>query len=86
MASIGNLSATSEILPFGARFTTKIPKFWKNIANTRVPVLAAIEGRAHIHSDYALFANVIVAAEGATFQDLRHCAVGVVPGDGSFTT
>jgi enoyl-CoA hydratase/carnithine racemase len=35
----------------------------ENIANIRVPVIAAVEGRAHIHSDYALLANVIVAAE-----------------------
>src|SRR5207247_8148617 len=46
----------------------------ENIANIRVPVIAAIEGRAHIHSDYALLANVIVAAEGATFQDVGHYA------------
>src|SRR6202161_1736210 len=26
----------------------------ENIANIRVPVIAAVEGRAHIHSDYAL--------------------------------
>src|ERR1700692_3964550 len=58
----------------------------ENIANIRVPVIAAIEGRAYIHSDYALLANVIVAAEGATFQDVGHFAVGVVPGDGIFTT
>src|SRR5579864_6460228 len=58
----------------------------ENIANVRVPVIAAIEGRAHIHPDYALLANVIVAAEGATFQDVGHYAVGVVPGDGIFTT
>src|SRR5580698_2980244 len=58
----------------------------ENIANIRVPVIAAIEGRAHIHSDYALLANVIVAAEGATFQDVGHYAAGVVPGDGVFTT
>ena len=58
----------------------------ENIANIRVPVIAANEGRAYIHSDYALLANVIVAAEGATFQDVGHFAVGVVPGDGIFTT
>ena len=57
----------------------------ENIANIRVPVIAAIEGRAHIHSDYALLANVIVAAEGATFHDLPHFAGGIVPGDGIFT-
>src|SRR5437899_10968786 len=48
----------------------------ENIANIRVPMIAAIEGRAHVHSEYALLASVIVAAEGATFHDIRrrHCA------------
>jgi enoyl-CoA hydratase/carnithine racemase len=58
----------------------------ENIANIRVPVIAAIEGRAHVHSDYALLASVIVAAEGATFQDVAHFGAGVAPGDGIFTT
>jgi enoyl-CoA hydratase/carnithine racemase len=58
----------------------------ENISNIRVPVIAAIEGKAHIHSDYALVASVIVAAETATFQDVGHFAVGVTPGDGIFTT
>lgn len=57
----------------------------ENIANIRVPVIAAIEGRAHVHSEYALLANVIVAAEGATFQDVAHFAAGVVPGDAIYT-
>jgi enoyl-CoA hydratase/carnithine racemase len=56
----------------------------ENIANIRVPVVAAIEGRAHVHSEYALLANVVVAAEGAPFHDLPHFA-GIVPGDGIFT-
>src|ERR1700740_781440 len=58
----------------------------ENIANIRVPLIAAIEGRAHVHSEYALLANVIVAAEGATFQDVAHFSAGVAPGDGIFTT
>jgi len=58
----------------------------ENIANIRVPVIAAIEGRAHVHSDYALLASVIVAAEGATFQDVAHFSAGIAPGDGVFTT
>src|ERR1700752_2145625 len=58
----------------------------ENIANIRVPVIAAIEGRAHVHSEYALLANVIVAAESATFNDVAHFAKGIVPGDGIFTT
>jgi len=58
----------------------------ENIANIRVPVIAAIEGRAYVHSDYALLSSVIVAAESATFQDVAHFAQGVAPGDGIFTT
>src|SRR5689334_422895 len=58
----------------------------ENIANIRVPVIAAIEGRAHVHTEYALLANVIVAAEGATFSDVPHFAAGIIPGDGIFTT
>jgi enoyl-CoA hydratase/carnithine racemase len=58
----------------------------ENIANIRVPVIAAVEGRAHVHSEYALLANVMVAAESATFVDGAHFAAGVVPGDGIFTT
>jgi enoyl-CoA hydratase/carnithine racemase len=58
----------------------------ENIANIRVPVIAAIEGRAHVHSDYALLASVIVAAEGATFQDVAHFSAGITHGDGIFTT
>jgi enoyl-CoA hydratase/carnithine racemase len=57
----------------------------ENIANIRVPVIAAIEGSAHVHSEYALLANVIVASEDATFHDLPHFAGGMVPGDGIFT-
>jgi enoyl-CoA hydratase/carnithine racemase len=58
----------------------------ENLANIRVPVIAAVEGRAHVHSEYALLASVIVTGEGATFHDLPHFAGGIVPGDGIFTT
>jgi enoyl-CoA hydratase/carnithine racemase len=57
----------------------------ENLANIRVPVIAAIEGRAYVHSEYALLASVIVAAKGATFNDVPHFAGGIVPGDGIFT-
>ncbi len=58
----------------------------ENLANIRVPVIAAVEGRAHVHSEYALLANVIVAGQSATFNDLPHFVGGIVPGDGIFTT
>src|SRR3984893_18239150 len=57
----------------------------ENLLNIRVPVIAAVEGRLDVHSEYALLANVIVTGEGATFTDLPHFAGGIVPGDGIFT-
>src|SRR5258708_22199395 len=57
----------------------------ENIANIRVPVIAAIEGRAPVHSEDALLANVIVAGQGATFHGIPHFAGGIVPGHGIFT-
>jgi enoyl-CoA hydratase/carnithine racemase len=58
----------------------------ENLANIRVPIIAAIEGRADVHSEYALIADVIVAGQGATFNDVAHFVGGIVPGDGIFTT
>lgn len=57
----------------------------ENIANIRVPMIWAVEGRAHVHAEYGLLANVIVAGETATFDDLPHFAGGIIPGDGVFT-
>jgi enoyl-CoA hydratase/carnithine racemase len=57
----------------------------QNLANIRVPVICAVEGKAWVHSEYCLLANVIVAGEGATFNDLPHFKGGIVPGDGVYT-
>lgn len=57
----------------------------ENLANIRVPVICAVEGKAWIHSEYCLTANVIVAGAGASFHDVPHFAGGIVPGDGIFT-
>src|SRR6266481_164211 len=41
----------------------------ENIANIRVPMIWALEGKAHVHAEYGLLANIIVAGEDATFND-----------------
>ncbi len=58
----------------------------ENLANIRVPMIAAVEGKAHVHTEYALMANIIVAGKSATFSDTPHFAGGIVPGDGIHTT
>jgi hypothetical protein len=50
----------------------------ENLLNIRGPVIAAVEGRLDVHSEYALLANVIVAGEGATFDDDAGDAEGLV--------
>lgn len=57
----------------------------ENLANIRVPVICAVEGKAWVHTEYCLLANIVVAGEGATFNDVPHFAGGIVPGDGIFT-
>lgn len=58
----------------------------ENIANIRVPMICAVEGKASVHTEYCLLANVIVAGRGATFDDAPHYKGGIVPGDGVYTT
>src|SRR3989454_5383913 len=57
----------------------------ENLANIRVPVIAAIEGRANVHSEYALLANVIVAGGGGTLYDLTPLSGGDFAGGGIFS-
>src|SRR5256886_10814577 len=77
--NVGDPSVWSQVHDEGVQIL-------ENLANIRVPVIAAIEGRAYVHSEYALLANVIVAGRGAAFHDVPHFAAGIVPGDGIFTT
>jgi enoyl-CoA hydratase/carnithine racemase len=76
--NVGDANAWSKVHDEGTQLL-------ENIANIRVPMIAAVEGKAHIHTEYALLANVIVASKSATFHDVPHFAGGIVPGDGIFT-
>jgi enoyl-CoA hydratase/carnithine racemase len=54
----------------------------QNLCSIGVPVIAAINGPATVHSEYALTADIIIASESAYFQDFPHLTFGIVPGDG----
>jgi enoyl-CoA hydratase/carnithine racemase len=47
-----------------------------------VPVIAAVNGPAYIHSQLPLLADIVLASASAEFADLAHFVHGVVPGDG----
>jgi len=57
-------------------------KVLENILDIEVPMIAAINGPVTAHSEYALLCDIVIAAEGAYFQDAPHPAFGIVPGDG----
>src|ERR1700676_688946 len=57
-------------------------KILENLLDIEVPMIAAINGPVTVHSEYALLCDIVLAAEGACFQDAPHPAFGIVPGDG----
>jgi enoyl-CoA hydratase/carnithine racemase len=57
-------------------------KVLQNLLDIEVPVIAAINGPALLHSEYALLSDIILASDTAVFQDMPHLTGGIVPGDG----
>jgi enoyl-CoA hydratase/carnithine racemase len=46
------------------------------------PMIAAVNGDALVHSEIALYCDIVLCAEDAHFQDKPHYNDGLVPGDG----
>jgi enoyl-CoA hydratase/carnithine racemase len=54
-----------------------------DMLNVDVPIIAAVNGPAYRHCEQALLCDIVLAAEGALFQDSGHYVDGrLVPGDG----
>ena len=47
-----------------------------------VPVIAAVNGPATVHSELAVLSGITLASENAIFQDQAHILFSTVPGDG----
>lgn len=56
-------------------------KLLENLLDIEVPMVAAINGPARLHSELALLCDALLCSEDAVFQD-RHLEWGLVPGDG----
>jgi enoyl-CoA hydratase/carnithine racemase len=54
----------------------------QRLLEIEAPIIAAINGPAHVHSEYVLLADITIASEDATFADKPHSGFGIVPGDG----
>ena len=57
-------------------------KLVTNYLDIQVPVIAAVNGPAPVHSDLAVLADIVVASDRAAFQDKVHYVNGLIPGDG----
>lgn len=57
-------------------------KVLQNLLDIDVPVIAAVNGPALVHSEYILTCDIVIASQTAVFQDLPHLAFGLTPGDG----
>jgi enoyl-CoA hydratase/carnithine racemase len=54
----------------------------QRLVDLEMPIVAAVNGSASVHSEYALLADVVIASDTTVFSDFPHPAFGIVPGDG----
>ena len=73
----GNLSARSwdRVMREGNRLI-------HNLLDVEVPMIAAVNGPAVVHSELALLCDIVLASDTAVFADAAHFPGGLVPGDG----
>jgi enoyl-CoA hydratase/carnithine racemase len=57
-------------------------KVLMNILDIEVPLIAAVNGPARLHTEYVLLADIVLASPSTVFQDRPHFEFGIVPGDG----
>jgi enoyl-CoA hydratase/carnithine racemase len=56
----------------------------QRLADLEIPIIAAVNGPATVHSEYALLADVVIASDTTVFEDVPHLAFAIAPGDGLF--
>ena len=57
-------------------------KVLMNLLDIEVPLIAAVNGPARLHSEYILLADIVLATPATVFQDKPHFELGIVSGDG----
>jgi enoyl-CoA hydratase/carnithine racemase len=56
----------------------------QRLVDLEIPIVAAVNGPASVHSEYVFLADVVIASDIAVFSDVPHLAFGIAPGDGLF--
>ncbi len=57
-------------------------KVLMNILDIEVPMIAAVNGPARLHSEYILLCDIVLATPSTGFQDKPHFELGIASGDG----
>ncbi|MDH6291985.1 enoyl-CoA hydratase/isomerase family protein [Rhodococcus opacus] len=63
------------------RISSNGKRMRRNLLAIEVPMIAAVNGPARVHSEQALMCDIVIASENADFQDSGHFINGLVPGD-----
>ncbi|MGW3174396.1 enoyl-CoA hydratase/isomerase family protein [Streptomyces sp. NPDC001153] len=77
-ASLGDITKPAE----WDRTLSEGRRVMQRLADLEMPIVAAVNGPASVHSEYALLADIVVAADTTLFSDFPHLTFGIVPGDG----
>jgi len=56
----------------------------QRLVDLEMPIVAAVNGPASVHSEYVLVADIVIAADTTVFTDFPHLTFGIVPGDGIY--
>jgi enoyl-CoA hydratase/carnithine racemase len=66
------------------RALTEGRRMMQRLVDLEMPIVATVNGPAAVHSEYALLADAVIAADTAVFSDFPHLTFGIVPGDGIY--
>jgi enoyl-CoA hydratase/carnithine racemase len=77
-ASLGDITKPAQ----WDRTLSEGRRVMQRLADLEMPIIAAVNGPASVHSEYALLADIVVAADTTVFSDFPHLTFGIVPGDG----
>jgi enoyl-CoA hydratase/carnithine racemase len=85
MADIDGTSLDDPTRPAAwDKTTAEGRRVMQRLVDLEMPIVAAVNGPATVHSEYVLVADIVIAADTTVFTDFPHPAFGLVPGDGIF--
>ena len=65
------------------QIAARVKRMFRNHLAIEIPMIAAVNGPAHLHSEQALLCDIVnTCSTNASFRDSPHFISGMVPGDG----